>query len=340
MWETFIQNIIGELIGALIGAAISIPSAVLIVRRQERAKLDLKQSRHLERHLRALILLLESHEKCLEKKLTSSERCSGLGRKIDKYLWKLIRGADDPDLSTKKRDTLLRELKRITPRHFEYLRTSLDPPVPPDPFKQANNAFVPTYGWVCDLVDRVDDQQEKLKNIRELKGELKQLLPVLRSEKLLTRIKPLLVRIATGVLKGFAMPTKIKQPPDPDKGLPLREMVRTILLMQKKGVKNGEYGERYENYENVYILDTARSRLNNLDKCDEDRIGQRIKQRIKWLAKKAKNPKSACRMTIGSEEFYKLCVGDYRIIYEVLDEKRIVIHAIGYWWDFYRRCDP
>ncbi|MGB9870254.1 MAG: type II toxin-antitoxin system RelE family toxin [Anaerolineae bacterium] len=36
--------------------------------------------------------------------------------------------------------------------------------------------------------------------------------------------------------------------------------------------------------------------------------------------------------------FYKLRVGDYRIIYEVLDQERvIIIHAIGHRRDIYRK---
>lgn len=322
-YETLVSNIIGPLIAAVI----SISSAVYIVLRQERAKLDLKQSRHLERHLRALILLLEGYEECLEKELTSSEEWKPIrpglrSEDIDRYLWRLIRGADDPNLSTKKRDTFLRELKSITPRHFEYLRTSLKPPVPPCDFKQASDRFVFMLQRGCDLVDQAlhlhGNQEEKLKNIRELKEELKELLPILRGKKrgkLLTRIKQRLLR-------------------DPDKRLPLRGIARDMLLKQKEGVANGEYGERYENHEDVYISKMADWRLQHLDERDKDRIGQRIKRLVK-------NPESACRMTNEFAEFYKLRLGDYRIIYGVLeDEKKIVIHAIGHWRDFYRGHDP
>ena len=62
-----------------------------------------------------------------------------------------------------------------------------------------------------------------------------------------------------------------------------------------------------------------------------------IVQRINWLA--ANLDAIRLEALIGElSGLYKLCVGDYRIIYEVLwDEKTIIIHAIGHRREIYRR---
>ncbi len=81
------------------------------------------------------------------------------------------------------------------------------------------------------------------------------------------------------------------------------------------------------------ILGAASQDLARLDKP----IGRRIVQRINWLAANL----DAIRLealTGDLAALYKLRVGHYRVIYEVLlDEETIVIHAIGHRREIYRR---
>jgi mRNA interferase RelE/StbE len=83
----------------------------------------------------------------------------------------------------------------------------------------------------------------------------------------------------------------------------------------------------------IRILKAAAQDLERLDKP----VGRRIVQRINWLAANL----DAIRLEPLTDEltgFYKLRVGDYRVIYEVLwDEGIIVIHAIGHRREIYRK---
>jgi len=83
----------------------------------------------------------------------------------------------------------------------------------------------------------------------------------------------------------------------------------------------------------IYILDTATQELSGLDKA----VSRRVVDRINWLAANL----DAIRLealTGDFAELYKLCEGDYRVIYEVLREERtIVIHAIGHRREIYRK---
>ncbi|MCD6170006.1 MAG: type II toxin-antitoxin system RelE/ParE family toxin [Candidatus Latescibacteria bacterium] len=83
----------------------------------------------------------------------------------------------------------------------------------------------------------------------------------------------------------------------------------------------------------VRIFKAASQELERSDKP----IGRRIVQRINWLAANL----DAIRLEALTGDLaglYKLRVGDYRVIYEVLwDEETIVIHAIGHRSDIYRR---
>ena len=83
----------------------------------------------------------------------------------------------------------------------------------------------------------------------------------------------------------------------------------------------------------VRILKVASQDLARLDKP----TGRRIVQRINWLSANL----DAIRLealTGNLAGLYKLRVGDYRVIYEVLwDEETIVIHAIGHRREIYRR---
>ena len=83
---------------------------------------------------------------------------------------------------------------------------------------------------------------------------------------------------------------------------------------------------------NLQILDSAARELANLDKP----IARRIVLRLKWLAE---NFNSVRHIPLSGElsEFYKFRVGDYRVLYQILDdEKTILIHAIGHRSEVYR----
>lgn len=83
----------------------------------------------------------------------------------------------------------------------------------------------------------------------------------------------------------------------------------------------------------VLILDAATRELMQLDRT----VGRRIVARIYWLAENLDYIKPEA-LTGDLAGLYKLRVGDYRILYEVLqDEQSIVIHQIGHRRDIYRR---
>lgn len=83
----------------------------------------------------------------------------------------------------------------------------------------------------------------------------------------------------------------------------------------------------------IRILDAATRELARLDKP----VGRRVIGRIRWLAVNLDdlNPEPLTGDLAG---FYKLRVGDCRVLYEVLyDEQTIVIHKIGHRREVYRR---
>ena len=83
----------------------------------------------------------------------------------------------------------------------------------------------------------------------------------------------------------------------------------------------------------VRILDAAARELARLDRP----IGQRIVKRINWLAANLDSVRLET-LTGDLAGFYKLRVGDYRILYEILeDEHTIVLHKIGHRKEVYRR---
>ncbi len=84
---------------------------------------------------------------------------------------------------------------------------------------------------------------------------------------------------------------------------------------------------------NVQLLDEAIDDLANLDKP----IAKRITQKIRWLADNIESiqPEGLSGQFSG---FYKLRVGSYRVIYEILEnENLIIIHAIGHRSRIYKR---
>jgi mRNA interferase RelE/StbE len=83
----------------------------------------------------------------------------------------------------------------------------------------------------------------------------------------------------------------------------------------------------------IRILEEASRELAHLDKP----VGRRIAERINWLAANLDSirPEALTGDLIG---LYKLRVGDYRVIYEVIrNEKTIVIHAVGHRREIYRK---
>jgi len=82
----------------------------------------------------------------------------------------------------------------------------------------------------------------------------------------------------------------------------------------------------------VRLLDAATSDLQSIDRV----VAQRIARRIQWLAE---NLESVRPIPLAGElsGLFKLRVGDYRVVYELLHaETAVVIHAIGHRRDIYR----
>jgi mRNA interferase RelE/StbE len=80
------------------------------------------------------------------------------------------------------------------------------------------------------------------------------------------------------------------------------------------------------------ILDAATRELAAIDR----QVAERIARRIRWLAE---NIESIRPLPLSGElsSFYKLRVGDYRVIYEILGpEQTLIIHAIGHRREIYR----
>ncbi len=83
----------------------------------------------------------------------------------------------------------------------------------------------------------------------------------------------------------------------------------------------------------VRILDAASRELSRLDK----QTGLRIVKRIRWLAKNLDTVRPVA-LKGDLAGLYKLRVGDYRVVYEVLhNEKVIVVHLIGHRSEIYQR---
>ncbi len=82
----------------------------------------------------------------------------------------------------------------------------------------------------------------------------------------------------------------------------------------------------------VRILDEAVRDLKRLDKP----VAQRIVKRINWLAENLDNIQRE-RLTGELSDYYKLRVGAYRVLYQVLeDEFILIIHQIGHRREIYR----
>jgi mRNA interferase RelE/StbE len=76
----------------------------------------------------------------------------------------------------------------------------------------------------------------------------------------------------------------------------------------------------------IHFLDDAIKDLKQLDKT----IAQRIVKKLQWLSENISQlkPEQLSENLVG---FYKLRIGDYRVIYEIFSEKNIVvIHHVGH----------
>lgn len=83
----------------------------------------------------------------------------------------------------------------------------------------------------------------------------------------------------------------------------------------------------------ILILDAATRGLARL----VPPISRRIVERIHWLAENLDAMRLEA-LTGDLAGLYKLRVGDYRVIYEILqDEQTIVIHMVGHRRDIYRK---
>jgi len=83
----------------------------------------------------------------------------------------------------------------------------------------------------------------------------------------------------------------------------------------------------------IRVLEEASRELARLDKP----VGRRIAERMSWLAANLDSirPEALTGDLIG---LYKLRVGDYRVIYEIIpNEETIVIYAVGHRREIYRK---
>lgn len=83
----------------------------------------------------------------------------------------------------------------------------------------------------------------------------------------------------------------------------------------------------------VRVLEAAVDDLGRLDKL----VGRRIVTRLNWLAENLASLRPEA-LTGDLTGLYKFRVGDYRILYELLeDERTIVVHQIGHRREVYRK---
>lgn len=83
----------------------------------------------------------------------------------------------------------------------------------------------------------------------------------------------------------------------------------------------------------IRIQDSAARELAQLDR----QVARRVVKRIRWLAANAEAVKPDA-LSGDLAGLYKLRVGDYRVAYEILHSKQvIVVHLIGHRREIYRR---
>ncbi len=83
----------------------------------------------------------------------------------------------------------------------------------------------------------------------------------------------------------------------------------------------------------VRLLDAATKEVAKLDKS----VARRIVERINWLVENLKGVHLKT-LTGEFEGLFKLRVGDYRVVYELIHEEQlIIIHIVGHRREFYRK---
>ena len=83
----------------------------------------------------------------------------------------------------------------------------------------------------------------------------------------------------------------------------------------------------------IRVQDSAARELAQLDK----QVANRFVKRIRWLPANLETIKPDA-LSGGLAGLYKLRVGDYRVVYEILHDKQtIAIHLIGHRREIYRR---
>lgn len=83
----------------------------------------------------------------------------------------------------------------------------------------------------------------------------------------------------------------------------------------------------------IRILGSAKAELAGLDKT----VGKRVSKKIAWLAEHLEDLKPEM-LTQEWADLFKLRVGDYRVLYEILeDERLIVVHKISHRREVYKR---
>lgn len=86
----------------------------------------------------------------------------------------------------------------------------------------------------------------------------------------------------------------------------------------------------------MYRVRFLRSAKRDLERLDKP-VAARILQRIRWLAEHIDDARLQ-PLTGDLEGLFKLRVGSYRVIYEILwQERTIVVHLVGHRRDIYRK---
>ncbi len=86
----------------------------------------------------------------------------------------------------------------------------------------------------------------------------------------------------------------------------------------------------------MYELRIRNAAARELSKLDKP-VGRRIVKRLNWLAENLDDLRPEA-LTGQLRGFYKLRVGDYRVLYRIIhDEEIIIVHAVGHRRDIYRR---
>ncbi len=82
----------------------------------------------------------------------------------------------------------------------------------------------------------------------------------------------------------------------------------------------------------IRVLDPAAEELASLDRT----VARRILTRLQWLAENL-DALHLERLTGDLANLYKFRVGDYRVLYEVIEEEQLlIIHLVGHRRDVYR----